>query len=138
MARCPDCNKFVPVESGEPEVQSVSVEDSQRDGGKETGNVNAEVRLTVVCGECSTELSEAVLTEFAQFELEHKSQDCSGELEAEEGDVEATDDYEGKGRGMKHFYGATLSVRVYCPECEAEVEVEVDFREQASSFDSLV
>lgn len=60
MARCPDCNKFVPMDQGDPEVNDVNVD----------GNtVTVSVRLVNNCGECGTELTEASVDGEAEFDM---------------------------------------------------------------------
>ena len=50
--RCPDCNKFVSFDEGEPKVQSIEID---------TSGVKCEVRIVMNCGECGQELKEAIV-----------------------------------------------------------------------------
>ena len=63
--RCENCSKFVGMENGDPEVQSL---DMERDG--DTWTVTAEVRGTRCCAECSTELKELSISMEQEFKLE--------------------------------------------------------------------
>jgi hypothetical protein len=51
--RCPDCNKFVSLELGEPEVTS-DPEVEETDKGK--GIVRLTISVPKVCAECGTEM----------------------------------------------------------------------------------
>ena len=51
--RCPECNRFVTVEMGEPEVDAGDLEEG--DGKK--GTLNLTIKLSRVCAECGTELT---------------------------------------------------------------------------------
>lgn len=51
MARCPDCNRWVP--NGEPQVEE---EDTELSGEGETIRVTTEVSIVIPCGECGTDL----------------------------------------------------------------------------------
>jgi len=128
--RCPDCNKFVGNEENEPEVESVEVDDE--------GHVNAEVRIVNACAECGTDLTEATLS----MDGEADTIPCSckpedRELEAEEAGSERSVRIEGKGRGTKTFYGATLDVTVRCGKCNKEWTVTMEDEIQASGMDQV-
>ena len=143
MARCPDCNKFVSIEQEDPEWDP-EVEADDLAGTRQTGRVTGEVRLALSCADCGTELAEATQEAEIAFTLEHEAEPgCLG-LKAPEGpeleleaNATATDRYEGKGRGARHFYGADLEATVKCLACEAEVTVMGQVEEQASAFESL-
>src|SRR3990167_3992893 len=115
MPRCPDCNKFVSVEMGDPEA-NLEVSDQEDGSALITGNVH----IFTQCGECSTNLSESNLDVEFKIEIQHEEDmtdegGCEGanfDIESEE--VVATDRFEGKGRGAKHFYGAEINVTVKC------------------------
>ena len=139
--RCPDCNKFVSFDEGEPEVNNIDV-DSE-------GNVTANVRITNNCAECSQELTEA------NFDLEADHvDDCKEhvgkghELSVEDNGCERTDRSgffkKGKfvpayGRYAKHFYGVELSYTITC-SCGKLENVDGVLRDeiQGSSMDGLV
>lgn len=136
MPRCPDCNKFVSIEMGDPEIDSSEVNDSV---------IQGVIHLTKTCMECGTELEEA----YPEFEIDIQGQVPEGKGEGEHdmkdecewsiGDEEAESNErsEGRGRYMKMFYGADLTFSVIC-SCGHEAEVTGDVFEQASYFDSLV
>lgn len=133
--RCPDCTKFVSMETGDPEVNNVEVDDS--------GHVTAEVRIVRNCADCGTELKSADFTLEGDVDAEFADAH-SGEghtLEAEEGDSEATERSEGRGRGLRSFYGVELQVNVKCG-CKAEEADETSItladEMQASAMDECV
>lgn len=115
MARCGDCNKFVGVDAdAEPEVNDIDVSDD--------GVVSAEVRIVNACSECGTEMHEYTFNndneDVAEAVREHREK-ChdegeSGDLSVEEDDSERVERTEGRGRGMKRFYGYHLNFTVTC------------------------
>ncbi len=125
--RCPDCNKFVAYEEGEPEVNVLDLDDQ--------GNINAEVCITLNCAECGTTLKESSFTleETHITALEEHVKDNHPELikdeknidlsifEIQENGVEFTSRTEGKGRGLKTYYGFSLDYAINCTECSEEV-----------------
>lgn len=140
MARCPDCNKFVSYDLPH------TVEEKQ--GPEVDGeNVTASVRLVLNCGECYTELKEANLDLEAEVKhecsvLDPEDEETGPDYELVDDDNlsnewEATDRTEGKGRGQRTFYGASLTTKVKCVHCEEEVEVELADDVQASNFEDV-
>lgn len=131
--RCNDCNKLCSVEQGEPEI--FSDETREEDGSM---YVTAEVRLVLTSGCCGSEVAEANL-ELSELEIDltHEHDKAKG---AQEFDVdlsaEATDRYEGKGRGQRHFYGATVEATAKC-SCGWSNANSGKVEEQASSFEKL-
>lgn len=132
--RCPDCNKFVSFEDGEPEVESIDVDDA--------GGVTASVRVVDTCAECSTELREYT------FELEGepafedgKDHDEHGGMEIEHDDPERTERMSGDAktpfRYRKRFIGVIVHYTVTC-ECGATYEGDLADDVQASSMEELV
>lgn len=120
--RCNDCNKFVSQEAGEPEVNDLEYAD---------GCITGSVRITQCCAECSSELKEAYL-DIDMSDIQF----CSGpghEVEVE-GEAEATDKSEGKGRYSKTFYGATANLTLKC-SCGKTTTAEWEDYCQASSMD---
>jgi len=133
MPRCPDCNKFVSLDSEtEPEVD-LEVSDD--------GTVTGTAMIVNNCGDCGTEMAAAELEVSIDPESicappppdapppvegappavgesleEHlaKLHDPEASLEVEDTSRERTDRYEGKGRGQRHYYGARLEVEVTC------------------------
>lgn len=141
--RCPDCNKFVSQEAGEPEI-SLEVDGSE---------VRCEARLPINCAECGSELKEG------NFQMEEqlpediaKDHDGDGhDLEVEEDGQDIIDDYKTKDRHGKpiknpryqtHEYGVSVnfSVRCSCQEKGAEplFSGTLEDKMPASSFDELV
>lgn len=118
--RCPDCNKFVGQDPGEPEVQSIEINN---------GEVQIEARLPVTCNECGNELKEGTFTmeETIPSEIADAHEGEGHELEVEEDDCEAVDEYQttdrhGKPiksvRYQKHLYGVRVGFSVTC-SCQA-------------------
>jgi len=139
--RCPDCSKFVSYE----DPPTVEVNDSSIDGK----TLTVELRVTLLCADCSTQLKGADLT--AEAEIEHECDEGKGkEPDFEvDGDPSAdgtsrqqTTDKRGKpiksARYMKTFYGAEITASVTCQHCEEDVEVTMTAEEQASAFDESV
>lgn len=136
--RCPDCNKFVSNEEMEPEVNDIEMD--------EEGNVTCEVRICNACADCGTELSEYTFDLETQVDLSgHKTERAEDqpdhEYTIEEDSSERVNRVEGKGRGARTFYGASVTFRVTC-NCDTEhsfecVDTMTDFV-QASSMDSLI
>lgn len=137
--RCPDCNKFVPNEVGEPELD-LDVELEEEEGKPGAAKVSGTVRLVLTCGDCSSELAEANLDlEETEVELKHRKADTH-DVEVADESAEAEDRYDGKpktpSRYRRHFYGARVSGTVKC-SCGAEAEFETLVEEQASGFEQL-
>jgi len=132
--RCPDCNKFVSNEEQEPDEAEIEVDDD--------GNITVQVRIVNVCADCSAELAEANLdmTADAQSEVEEHKKEClDAAFSVEQTSSERESRSEGKGRGMKTFYGAAVHYKVTCDKCDEEVcQGDVSDFVQASSMDSLV
>ena len=138
--RCPDCNKFVGNEQGEPELNlDISLEGEGKDPGN--ASITGDVRLVLTCADCSTELAEANVGADIEVELSHES-DHEGEHEVSisEEAAENTDRYDGKpgtpSRYRRHFYGAEITGKVSCT-CGAETEFNGTVEEQAGAFDQL-
>ena len=138
--RCPDCNKFVPQELGEPEVQ-LDLTDERQEGQKMVA-ISGDVRVPITCGECGTELKEGTFTVDTEVEVDgHRGE--GHELSVEETSTEGIERQDGKpgtpSRYRRTYYGAIVSfeVRCLCGKLEA---VEGDWSDdmQASSFDELV
>lgn len=144
--RCPDCNKFVSMELGEPEVDSIEVEDADYDeSGKGTGKVVCSVRVFRACADCGTELKEATLELEGEFELPPKDE-AKAETEGEEAEhafeVEETSIdqiEEGGGRWKKSYFGAEVFYTVTCG-CGCEFSHEGSFSDKvaASEMEELV
>ena len=141
MARCPDCNKFVGYDEAEPEVNSLEINGT---------TITGEVRVTLNCAECGTELRESnfepeIELEFVGLNPEELTKHFDDEglpREGHEVDVEGDAEFmsrtEGKGRGTKTFYGYNLNYTVTC-SCQEEAihSGSMDDYCQASSFEDL-
>lgn len=144
--RCPDCNKFVGNDEQEPEVESVEVEADDAEAAT-NATVTASVRIVNACADCGTELTEATLDLEAEVPLtpehhrcppEAKGGEPSLDLEAEETSNERTSRTEGKGRGLRTFYGAKVEATVKCRCGKIETTVTLEDDVQASGMDSMV
>jgi hypothetical protein len=128
-SRCPDCNKFVSLETGDPEVTSVDVSGNE---------VTVEVRLVRNCADCGGEMKEANVGGEATipddvFE-EHAGE--GHELTGEEGGADTIES--GGGRYAKNMIGADITIELSC-ECGQlkDSTVVVHVEEAAGSFDEL-
>lgn len=120
--RCPDCNRFVSFEEQEPEINEMALH--------EDGLVKCEVRIVNACQDCGTELTESQVDleydagddiETHKIECLHREawevkEDYDGIEIVEEG-AERENRTEGKGRGMRTYYGATVTFSLKCPLC---------------------
>lgn len=132
--RCANCNKWVSLETDDPEEQSVEVNDY--------GTVEVEVSISRNCADCGQQMKEATITGEADLDdswiSEHSSDDAfengHGDWEAESSNMELTES--GGGRYAKNMIGFSCSVTVTC-KCGATSEVTVSGEEAASSFDEV-
>ncbi len=154
MARCPDCNKFVSLDSSQDPECTLDVDES--------GNVSGSVQITNSCEQCGTEMFTAefdvsldasdltrseddkTLADWLKRCQEFKAtgalaedEDDDIDIEVDEGDTERTTRTEGKGRGLKTFYGARVGFTVKVTFRGATSEFEGTFEDdiQASSMD---
>jgi len=134
--RCPDCNKFVGNEPREPELNIEASLDYAPGEKPGAASVTGDVRLVLACSDCSTELAEATLDVDVEVKLEHRDFDGQHEVTLDGESAENTDRFEGKGRGMRHYYGAEVSGTLRC-SCGAEGELSVTVEEQASGFEQM-
>jgi len=140
---CPDCAKFVSLDLGEPEVDSLEIDND--------GNITGDVRLVLNCANCSTELKEANLSfdeipdNLSKHLDAHQEKEESVTLEIDEGESRMDDyfspgvDKKGKRipmRFRKHYYTAEIGAVVTC-SCGEKIDVEISVEEQASGFDDL-
>lgn len=129
--RCPDCNKFVSLENGEPEEQSLEV--SHHDGNR--FEVTGEFRLARTCGECGQELKEATFQFAFETELEGVTEEERENLSVE-ADVEVNES--GGGRYAKNIFSLSGNFRIATDARELKsVDAESD-QMSAGSFDELV
>jgi hypothetical protein len=126
VARCPDCNKFVPYEQGDVELDvnaELVMEEEKPVGAVVSGNV----RLILTCGECGTEMAEANPDFDVDVPLEHTDAK-DHEVEVVDEDASNTDRYDGKpntpSRYRRHYWGAEVSGKVKC-SCGAEAEFRI-------------
>lgn len=135
--RCPSCNKFPPVEQGDPEL-NIDIEDVDGKSGRITGDI----RLVLNSGCCGDEIAESnqEVPDEATFEHPVSSDDEKHEVTIESESADATDRYEGrKGapiRYQKHYYGADVTVDLKC-KCGWTGQVTFKVEEAASAFDDL-
>jgi hypothetical protein len=156
MARCPDCNKFVSLDSEQDPEVSIDVDGE--------GHVTGSFSIMNACQDCGTEMftsefdvnvsasditrgeDEKTLESFlseckAKAEEIEKNpdhgEDLEVELEVEESDMERTSRSEGKGRGTRTFYGARVgfTVKATFRGVTSEFEGSVEDDIQASSMD---
>ncbi len=113
--RCPECNKFVSMEAGDPEVEDITILDDE---------VKCTVRLVVNCAECGNELKEYMSepSELLQDKLykatgydEHFDEEGEPigdecEMMVEETGVEPMDKIEKR----KTLHGAEINYEVKC------------------------
>ena len=120
--RCPDCNKFVSMDLGEPEVEGIEVD-------VDLPGVTANVRIQRSCTECGTVLKtgelelawnsepndarliEEHLKVHKKYADEHDGEE-PGEIEVEEDGVEGLEDLMVKPK--KPHYGATVNFLIKC------------------------
>lgn len=160
MARCPDCNKFVSLETNEPEEDSIEIdseptatsseesEESEGSGAEgetvepsenkpepRTGHISATYRIVRVCADCGTELKEATIEMEEDVEIPAGHEGDDHELEIE-GEAESTE--KGGGRYAKSFYGVHVHYTVSC-SCGAAGLLEGDLEDEvaASHMDEL-
>ena len=127
MSKCPSCNKFAGLETQEPEVQSIDID--------ETGHVSAEVRLVRVSTCCGDEMKEA----YFSLEVDVGVDEHTGEGHELQVEEESTDIIEeGGGRYAKSYYGVQVSATVTCSCGKLEpVTVEMTDKVSASGMDEL-
>lgn len=128
--RCPNCAKFVGLETQDPEAEDPSV-----DGGA----VTVEVRVVRACADCGTELKEVTVE--CSGELDEgvaSAHDGEGhELELEVASTSAEES--GGGRYKKNIIGVDVEVTVTC-SCEKleNCVVTCHGEEAAGSFEEMV
>lgn len=137
--RCPDCNKFVSLETQDPEADSLEVAESINDGNV---NVTGTVRLVRTCGDCGTEMKETSLDIDQDIEIEAwKTGDKLTDLEISESGIESTET--GGGRYQKNMIGFKLEVEVTGKIIRGKKEIEftqsstLEDATPASSFDEM-
>ena len=96
--RCESCCRFVSLEHGEPEVESIDIDDN--------GQVEMEVRMARLCAECGEEIREAELGLILQADIPDEYIDANKyTVTIDEPMLDMDERTEGKGRYMKTFFG---------------------------------
>lgn len=135
MARCNDCNKFVGVNQAESQLTDLEVD--------QDGCVTGSCTLALECSDCGSELktSDVEVNEQVEGAEEHmsahdkKNPSHSYELSITDSEVGDADKFEGKGRGMKHFYGIEGQFTVECSCKKFKADGKFSEFVQASHFD---
>lgn len=143
--RCPDCQKFVGLEMAEPGVESIEISsfgEIDKETGKQELEFSGEVRLVLECAECSGEMKEVICSfdNVIIFEHEPGCKATEEDVEIEEDGIESTEDSRPPGapsRFQKHFYGADVNIRIWCPKCENTMDTTAVVEEQASNFEEM-
>ena len=131
--RCTSCNKMVMLGDMEFEEQSADLEKDDN-----LWYLNIDVTANLPCGDCGTPVK---TTEFSfNQEVKHDCGDKRNwnepvELELQGVDYEATERYEGKGRGRKTFRGVRLIATIKCLNCSETFSEEDQDDNQASFWD---
>jgi BRCT domain type II-containing protein len=149
--RCPDCNKFVGLETGDPEAEEPEVSD---------GDITASVRVVLNCADCGTEMKEwnaelsGTISQEAEEHLDcNNITDVEHEVSAEwESDPTVEDEYRSRRpnkpkkdgtvrptpfRYQTHYYQISGSV---CLTCSCGVDLgtsDLEDEIEASGFDEL-
>ena len=128
--RCPSCNKFPPVEQGDPEL---NLNDPR--GDEKGGTVEGECRLVLTSGCCGDEIAESAQS--FEIEFDHPVTD-KHEVCVDGESADPTDRFDGKEgtpfRYRRHYYGAEISLNLKC-SCGWEGTVNTTVEEMASCFD---
>lgn len=135
MPRCSNCQRFVSIDEDEPTPEATLNEVEHVDGD---ALISGEIRIANACAECQTELAEYTFELETAITVMHEGYTDECEMQAS-GDLQRDMKYEGRGRGMKTFYGYTGPISV---SCETHGGKEVGEKEcsdyvQASGMDSL-
>lgn len=125
--RCPQCNKFVGMENGDPEANMDFT----------GGTISGDVRLTRNCAECSTELKDYTYSIEQQVDVPEGHEGEGHDLELEHDDPEVVES--GGGRYAKNMIGVSFECRIRC-SCQAKeadplVTVTVEDSTNAGSFE---
>jgi len=111
--QCPGCNKLAGLETDEDPDVEISL-----DGTTVSANMRL-VRRSTCCSEDMKEASFEPEEEIDPAEFEgHVDEDGEAldghELDVEEHGIEVTERSEGKGRGLKTFYGVKVDYEIHC------------------------
>lgn len=145
--RCPNCNKFVPLELQEPEVDCLEVTYNEAaDAQSEpTFTITGNVRIVRTCEECGQEMKEATLEieqevdlgENVDFKMTDKLRADPAPLENVHVEEEVESLEEGGGRYAKSYFGASIHFTVYLDKV-AVAAVDWSDKIAASEMDELV
>lgn len=136
MARCPDCNKFVGLENGDPEVDMEMNLEGERKVGviEEQFSVSGTAHLTRNCAECGSELKTADLNLESEMQtFTHITPECDGELHCDFDD--GLVDESGGGRYAKNMISCSVHWSVTCSKCQATLQNDVEASEVAGAFE---
>lgn len=135
--RCPDCNKWVSLETDEPQVENVQLSSNE-------SVVEVDVNIDRNCAECGGQMKTMAFNTEAEIDetwlAEHGPQEDGsykeghGELDVEESNTELTES--GGGRYAKNMIGFTTYVQVTCI-CGSTTSVEISDNAAASEFDEV-
>ena len=129
--RCPDCNKFVSLETGEAEEQSLEIHHQEGD----TFQITGEFRVPRNCADCGNELKEGNFLFDFKHDLEGVTEEEREHLAIEVESVEVNES--GGGRYSKNLFSLSGCFRIATTEREiTTVESESD-QLSASWFDEL-
>lgn len=135
--RCPECNKWVSLETKEPEVNSVDIDEL---------TISTEVRVVRNCVDCDTEMksmdfnTEKEIEDESWLEVHGPNEDGKypeghGDFKISEGSSSMAES--GGGRYAKNMIGYDLTVTVTC-KCGTTLDVEIHDEEAASFFNDEV
>lgn len=129
MNRCNDCNKFVSLETDEPEEESVEVEGT---------GIQITMNITRSCAECGTEMKNASVEgtgEIPEEWLATHTGEGHGDFDAEIQSSEATET--GGSRYSKNIINFEAEVLVTCKCSESTTVTVVGDGAAASEFDEV-
>lgn len=132
--RCPDCSKFVSMDTEtEPDVRE------DWNGSKGEGSVD--VRIVNCCAECGNELKEAnfeFTIDVSDLKHDPPLSDDVKDNSTLDVDVSRTHRVQGAGRGAKTFYGVEVSWKVLSSDGDVLAEGTEDDECPASAMDELL
>lgn len=138
--RCPDCCKFVSLDTEEPVVEELVIESL---GEEKAATIRTSVTISRVCADCSLELKSTTLDAEAVIEIPEipgipSTEDHVHLLEIEESSIESTET--GGGRNQKNLIGFSLSYVVTCEKdgCNLKIEDSIEDAIPASQFEETV
>lgn len=141
--RCPDCCKFVGLET---EVEDVDVDTVTEERGEVTLSITASVVRN--CAECGQELKRGEFETEVTTLIPESERECKGEIAADaprhhDINVEVEDEEpveSGGGRYAKNMVGFSASYKVTCGNrgCSLALTGDVEDSMAASNFDESV